>query len=153
MAIISFFPSVHAKEFVQGKKKALKSKKPNKKNNVINFDKKNPIPLEDEFWKIYSQKIVLNANDCSNKSSYFCRLLHDQGYNADILVVDTKKSGILHAIVRVKFSDGVAFYDVTHGVWSQDLRRFGQKKFSISYNNLGKWKKEFATYSLNETIA
>lgn len=153
MAVISFFPSIHAKEFVQGKKKSLKPKKPSKKDEVINFDKENPIPLEDEFWKIYSQKIILNANDCSNKSSYFCRLLNEHGYNSDILIVDSRQKGILHAIVRVKFSDSVVYYDVTHGIWGKDVKRFGNKKFSISYNNLSKWKKEFAAYSLNETRA
>ena len=149
-AMIALFPTAHAKDKIFQKKVQKKKKDLSESKS---FDNESPIPLEDAFWKIYSQKIILNANDCSNKASFFCRLLNEQGYNADILVVGSKTKGILHAIVRIKFTDSIGYYDVTHGIWSKDVKRFGVKKFSIAYNNLSKWKKEFSAYSLNETRA
>jgi hypothetical protein len=69
----------------------------------------------DQFKEIYEEEYILNYNDCSNKSSKYARILRENGYEADLLIIyNTKYS---HCVVIVKGENGLHYYDVTNNTW------------------------------------
>jgi hypothetical protein len=82
--------------------------------------------------------------DCSNKSSKYCRILREKGYDANIIV--TKVGEGQHAIVFIRFGNGDLLYcDPTQGKWSTEIDAFGIPKHIIPFEERldEKWAHEF----------
>lgn len=103
---------------------------------------KNNIPRRHDFWAIYRQRYIRGRNDCSNKAGRYARVLHEHGYQADVVVIkmtSPKYKGQMHAVVR---TEGM-YVDPAFGKWSKNLNDFGEFRFTITQTALPKMGKEF----------
>jgi hypothetical protein len=99
--------------------------------------KKTFIPCEDEFWKIHKESVVIDSNDCSNKTGSYLRILHDKGFTDSYIVIYKLSSkNVLHAVVKYKDK----YYDPTFGKVYNKINNY---RFSIKRENLDNWGKEF----------
>ena len=102
-------------------------------------------PLIDKFMEIKAEPYIEHLYDCSNKSSKYCRMLREKGYNADILI--TRVGEGHHAIVVVRFSnDDVLYCDPTQGKWSTEVDEFGAPEKIVPFEerfDKEKWAGEF----------
>jgi hypothetical protein len=102
-------------------------------------------PMIDQFWYVKGEPYIEHLYDCSNKSSKYCRILRENGYDANIIV--TKVGEGKHAVVEVKFGDNdFLFCDPTQGKWDTKLDPFGTVLHRIPFDerlDKSKWKYEF----------
>jgi hypothetical protein len=101
-------------------------------------------PETKAFWSIKAEPYIEHLYDCSNKSSKYCRILREKGYDANIIV--TKVGEGQHAIVFIRFGNGDLLYcDPTQGKWSTEIDAFGIPKHIIPFEERldEKWAHEF----------
>jgi hypothetical protein len=89
-------------------------------------------PMEGEFWGVRSERYELDVYDCSNKSSKYARILRENGYEADILVVSLSEGGY-HAVVRVKINHSHVYCDPTNGTWTSNPLMVGGSWFVVPF--------------------
>jgi hypothetical protein len=102
-------------------------------------------PLIKEFWKIKAEPYIEHLYDCSNKSSKYCRMIREKGYNADILITRVNEGH--HAVVVVRFGNkDVLYCDPTQGTWSTEIDEYGAPETIVMFEdrfNKEKWAGEF----------
>jgi hypothetical protein len=100
-------------------------------------------PLFGDFIDIHKEPYKLNVYDCTNKSSKYARVLRDNCYHADILILSQKKDLVgrivrgkndYHAVTAVTLPNGEILYcDVTNGKWSRNYRKYGRWDFIVRF--------------------